>query len=260
MQTDRATIAHRVRAETFIRHAECHQELGSTNDRALALAADASLPTPALVFAERQRAGRGRGANVWRSGPGALTFSVVIERPVGLPRERMPILSLAAGLAARDAIAAVAPSHNAKVKWPNDVYLAGRKVCGILTEVPPGNPDRAVVGVGLNLNNSLADAPEEVRRRAVSIREATEAVTDPGDALVSFLAQFEAELAELATVGGVAVRRWSPHCFLIGRDVRLRTPAGEAVGICLGIAEDGALLLETARGPQAFHAGEVVTF
>lgn len=259
--TDLAAIAPRVRAETFVRYIERHEEIGSTNDRALALAAaDAALPTPTLVLADRQTTGRGRGSHVWRSGPGALTFSLLIERPAELPRDRMPILSLAAGLAARDAVAAAAPGHVAKVKWPNDVYLDGRKVCGILTEVPSGTADRAIVGVGLNLNNSLADAPEEVRQRAVSVREATGVTADPGDALIGFLARFEAELAELAQAGRITTRRWSPHCLLTGRDVRLRTLAGESAGLCLGISEDGALLLEGPTGPRPFHAGEVVAF
>src|SRR5687768_5425088 len=135
----------RVRSESFVRSVETHDELGSTNDRALVLAGDPDLPRPALVLAVHQTAGRGRGGNVWRSGPGALTFSLVIDRPWVLSRERMPIRSLDADLAARDAVASLAPRRHVTVKWPNDVYLDGRKLCGILTEVPPGFPDRAVV-------------------------------------------------------------------------------------------------------------------
>ena len=260
--TDPAEVAARVRAETFVRHVERHDEIASTNDRALVLAADRGLPTPALILADRQTAGRGRGANVWRSGPGALTFSLLIDRPAGLPPERMPILSLAAGLAARDAVASAAPGLAAKVKWPNDVYLEGRKVCGILTEVPSAAPGRAVVGVGLNVNNSLADAPKEVRRRAASLRELL-LLQDPLDAaelLIDFLVRFEAELADLAASGEIAAGRWAPHCLLTGREVRLRTPAEETAGLCLGIAADGALLLDTADGPRPFRAGEVVSF
>src|SRR5690349_2367368 len=131
VETDWPAVVAGVRAETFVRHIEQHEEIGSTNDRAMELAVERDLPVPALVIAERQIAGRGRGGNVWRSGAGALTFSLVIERPAGLPRERMALLSLAAGLAAREAVVGAAPGHDVKVKWPNDVYLDGRKVCGI---------------------------------------------------------------------------------------------------------------------------------
>lgn len=258
--SDRMAIGSWVRAETFVRHVESHEELGSTNDRALELAADRGLPTPALVLADRQTAGRGRGANVWRSGPGALTFSLVIDRPEGLPRERTSIVSLAAGLAARDIVAAAAPGRVVKVKWPNDVYLDGRKVCGILTEVSPVAGDRVVIGVGVNANNGLSDASDEFRRRAVSLREMTGAKVDVGDLLVGFLVRLEAELAITAETGGLALDRWKPHCLLTCREIRLKTPAGESAGRCLGVTQDGALLLDGPDGPRSFHGGEVVAF
>lgn len=253
-------ISQRLRTETFVRHVELHDELASTNDRAMELAVDAELPLPAIVLAERQTAGRGRGANVWRSGPGALTFSLVVERPSGLPRERMPLLSLAAGLAVREAVASVVPGRAVKVKWPNDVYLDGRKVCGILTEVPPRFPDRAVVGVGLNVNNSLDEAPDEVRRRAVSIAETIGYAVDSAELLVSLLVRLESELQSFAEQGGVPVARWATHCLLTDRQVQLQSPAGEVIGQCLGVSDEGALLLDGPNGVQAHRAGEVITF
>lgn len=257
---DWPAIVARVRTETFLRHVERHEELASTNDRALELAADGDLPLPAIVLTERQTAGRGRGVNVWRSGPGALAFSLIVERPDGLPRERMPVLSLAAGLAVRDAVGAVVPGHAVKVKWPNDVYLDGRKVCGILTEVPPRSPDRAVIGIGLNVNNTLDDAPEEIRRRAVSIIERVGRAVDAGELLVSLLVGLESELAEFAEEGGLPLVRWSPHCLLSGRQIRLGSPAGKTAGRCAGVNDAGALLIETSNGVQAFRSGEVIAF
>ncbi|MGC1276245.1 MAG: biotin--[acetyl-CoA-carboxylase] ligase [Planctomycetaceae bacterium] len=259
-ETDRTAVSSRTRTETFIRHIEQHEELASTNDRALELAADGGLPLPAIVLAERQTSGRGRGSNVWQSGPGALTFSLVVERPSGLPRERMSVLSLAAGLAVRDAVAAVVPGHAVKVKWPNDVYLDGRKVCGILTEVPSAFPDRAVVGIGLNVNNSLDDAPDDVRRRAVSIAETTGHAVDAAELLVSLLVRLESEVQSFADQGGVPVARWAAHCLLTDRQVRLRNPAGEVTGLCLGVSDEGALLLDGPNGMQAHRAGEVIAF
>lgn len=258
-------MVSRLRVETFVRHVEQHEEVASTNDRALELATDVDLPTPAIVLTGRQTAGRGRGANVWRSGPGALTFSLVVERPNGLPRERMAVLSLAAGLAVREAVATVAPGHVVKVKWPNDVYLDGRKVCGILTEVPPRGvlregTDRAVVGIGLNVNNSLDDAPEEIRRRAVSIGEVVGRSIETTELLVELLVRIESEFQDLAAAGSISAARWAAHCLLTGREVQLRNPAGGATGICLGIDDAGALLLDGSRGVQSHCAGEVVAF
>ena len=258
--TDWRLVAARARAETFVRHVEHHAEIGSTSDRALELAGDAALPTPALILAEQQNAGRGRGSNVWRSGLGALTFSLVIERPPGLRRERVALLSLVAGLAVRDTIAAAAPGRAVRVKWPNDVYLGDRKVCGILVEVPPTASDRIVVGIGVNVNNSFDEAPEEVRRRATALFEATGQTHDLAGTLVDLLVRLEAAWDELGATGELPVSRWSAHCLLTGRHVRLRTPAGEVAGECLGVSEDGELLLETADGVRPLRAGEVIAY
>lgn len=252
---DWSAVAARVRNETFVRHVERHESLRSTNDRAAELAGVPELPLPAAVLTAEQTAGRGRGGNVWRSGPGALTFSLVVVP--SLPRERWPLLSLAAGLAVRDAVATVAVGHDVRVKWPNDVHLDGRKVGGILIEVP--SPRRAVVGVGINADNTLADAPQEIRTRAVSIREAMGRRCDVGDLLVGTLVRLEAEFAELATWRAVPAARWARHCLLTGRAVRLRTPAGDAAGLCRGVTADGGLILDGPAG-GVFYAGEAVMF
>lgn len=260
-EADWSAIASRVRSETFVRHIERHEEIGSTNDRAMVLAAERDLPIPALVLTERQTAGRGRSANVWRSGPGALTFSVIVERPPGVPAARTPIVSLLAGLAARRAIAGCVPDAVAvKVKWPNDVYLAGRKVCGILTEVPSSSPHRIIIGIGINGNNSLSDAPDDVRRRAVSIREATGTNVDLGELLVATLIGLEEELAAFGITGEISIDSWSPHCLLTGRDIRLRLPNGDVCGVCTGVASTGSLRLETKEGPSEYKFGEVIGF
>ena len=93
-------------AGSFLERGEAHDAIGSTNDRARELGGDGG-PLPAIVVAERQTAGRGRGGNRWWSTSGALTFSVVVERSsLGLEPERLPLIALATGLAARDAVAA----------------------------------------------------------------------------------------------------------------------------------------------------------
>ncbi|MDQ3330303.1 MAG: biotin--[acetyl-CoA-carboxylase] ligase, partial [Planctomycetota bacterium] len=180
--------------------------------------------------------------------------------PATLPAERTPILSLLAGLAARRAVAALAPGREVKVKWPNDVYLDGRKVCGILAEVPSPASGRIVIGIGINANNSLDDAPDEVRRRAVSMREATGRPIDVGELLVAALINLEEELSYAARAGELPVERWLPHCLLDGRAVCLRTPRGEVTGRCVGVASTGELLLETATGRRSYTTGEVIRF
>jgi BirA family biotin operon repressor/biotin-[acetyl-CoA-carboxylase] ligase len=133
-----------------------HESLGSTSDRALALAAADEARLPLLVLAARQTAGRGRGTNRWWSDEGALTFSLALEaHPALLPAANWPQIALVAGLAVCEALHRLAPSGNFRVKWPNDVYLNDRKICGILSESVPGWRDRLVIGIGVNVNNGV---------------------------------------------------------------------------------------------------------
>lgn len=255
-----AEAAARIRHETFVRHVEAYERIGSTNDRALELASDQDLSTPVLVLAEHQLAGRGRGGNSWQSTAGALTFSLLIDRPTKLPNERLPLLSLIAGLAAREAVENVTRLQGVKVKWPNDIYFEGRKLGGILTEVPSVAPDRAVIGIGINVSNRLDDAPADVRRRAISLIDAMGRPTDRTELLISILVQLESILIEFLSRGGVPSELWSPHCLLSEKQIRLRTPKGEIDGQCLGVAEDGALLLRVGSDLQRVYSAEAITF
>src|SRR5579862_3978982 len=155
----------RIVATGLIGGYEFHSEIGSTSDRAAELVKQPRLACPFLVLAERQTAGRGRGSNWWWSAPGGLTFSLALDaRQCGLPVERLPLVALAAGLAVCDAIEPLLPGVAVRLKWPNDVYVAGRKACGILVEAPGVSPARLIVGIGINVNNTFAAAPRELQQ------------------------------------------------------------------------------------------------
>ena len=125
----------RIQASGVVREVEFHEEIGSTNDRAAELACGGQLECPVLVLAAHQTGGRGRASNRWWSAPGALTFSLVLDaHHVGLPDQRWPQIALAAGAAVGEAIEKTIPQAAVRLKWPNDVYLAGKKTCGILVE------------------------------------------------------------------------------------------------------------------------------
>jgi BirA family biotin operon repressor/biotin-[acetyl-CoA-carboxylase] ligase len=156
--------ADELRASTFVRHVEIHESLGSTNDRAIELAATlASSELPALVVARHQTAGRGQRANTWWSAEGALAFSLLIDPQCwGIVPRDWPQLSLAVADAVRGALAPEIPDAEFAVKPPNDVLANGRKVSGILIESPGGlSPakDRLIIGIGVNVNNSWLQAP-----------------------------------------------------------------------------------------------------
>ena len=198
---------------------------GSTNDRAREMAA-AGAPHGTLVTAHEQTAGRGRQGRTWVAAPGsALLCSLVL-------REHDGLLPLRAGLAVSDIA-------GGQVKWPNDVWLEGRKVAGILVE---GRPQAgwAVLGVGLNVR----EAPEGMGAAALG-RD------DPEAVLAELLERLERRLAEPARdVLGVLRERDA----LRGRAIRWAT--GE--GVAAGIADDGGLTVELEGGERTVLAsGEV---
>lgn len=250
----------RLRAVPLLAGLEYHEELGSTNDHAARLAADAQLPLPHLVLAARQTAGRGRGGNSWWSANGALTFSLLLDAKIlGIAPQRLPTVSLRTGLGVLRGLEPFLSRATWHVKWPNDVYLEHRKVCGILAEVP--RPDRLVVGIGINVNNSFAAAPPEVQGRAVAMCQ----FAGQPLPLVEVLAAVLGSLAEMlldndgATPAANWLEIWPQYCLLTGRKVEVEQGQRRYTGICEGIDADGALLLATPGGPQRLLSGVVVS-
>ncbi|MEM6330126.1 MAG: biotin--[acetyl-CoA-carboxylase] ligase [Planctomycetota bacterium] len=252
----------------------------STNTAAIARAAcDAAAGGPLgseLFLAGRQTAGRGRGGNAWWSAPGALAFSL-LSAPVELSPQRLPLISLAVGAglcvaverllpggqSPRDA-AGSAPRPAPRLKWPNDVYLAGKKVAGVLIEAPPQRPTRLVIGVGMNVNNRVADAPPDVRRRAVSLREAA-AGSGPLDltaALIACACAIDDAVRRLQAGDARLAGEWQERSLLTGMRVRVERPGAEGPveGVAESIAPDGALLVRTAAGVRPCYAGVVTEF
>jgi BirA family transcriptional regulator, biotin operon repressor / biotin---[acetyl-CoA-carboxylase] ligase len=248
----------RIERETFVAQAEVHAELPSTNDRALRLAA-ASPELPRLIVALRQTLGRGRGANRWWSTDGALTFSLIVDAaPIAI--DRRPLIGLVAGGAVCETVAAAIPGADVRLKWPNDVYIAGGKVCGVLVEVPPDSPDRLVIGVGLNVNVSLREAPDDVRRRARALCDVAGHPLKIGDILLLILQKLDSHLQRLDTAFVSLLSDWRRRCLLSGRCVTLHDGTRSVSGTCLGFDDDGSLLLQTVAGPRRYRSGVVEEF
>lgn len=202
----------------------------STNARARELAA-AGAPHGTLVTADEQTAGRGRQGRTWSAPPGsALLLSLVL-------REHDELLSLRAGLAVAD----VAAAH-ARVKWPNDVLVDGRKVAGVLVE---GRPQEgwAVLGVGVNVAVDVADLPDELHATAGTLGRSR---ADREPFLHELLTALEARLLE-PPAGTVAALRDRDAL----RDRPVRWSGGE--GVAGGIDDAGRLIV----GDERLDAGEV---
>jgi BirA family transcriptional regulator, biotin operon repressor / biotin---[acetyl-CoA-carboxylase] ligase len=226
-------------------HPRVHHRLtDSTNARARELAV-AGAPDGTIVTAAEQSAGRGRQGRTWSAPPGkALLMSAIVR---DLTR-RDALLPLAVPVAVAEACDDFAGAR-CGIKWPNDIWIDGRKLSGILLE---GRPQEgwAVIGVGLNVGTLRDEFPEELRETATSL--AIESGTDPGVEAV-LAALLEALDRGLAAGPEAILDAWRERDVLLGS--RIRWNGGE--GTAAGIDKDGGLRVETDSGHVKLDAGEV---
>jgi BirA family transcriptional regulator, biotin operon repressor / biotin---[acetyl-CoA-carboxylase] ligase len=250
-----------IRSSELVRDVEFHAEIGSTNDRAIELVREAPLDCPFLVLAASQSAGRGRGANRWWSGPGGLLFTLILDaRATGLPAERWPQIALAAGGAVCESLERAIPGVEARVKWPNDVYLAGKKAAGILVEVPSDAAGRLLVGIGVNVNNSFAAAPAELSQIATSMSDVTHRTFDLTRVLIAVLSNFADRRAQLRDDAPAFFENWRTRCLLTGKTVCIHAGSRQITGVCRGIDDTGRLAIATPAGEERLLSGTVVSF
>ncbi len=240
----------------WLKHLEWHEQLGSTQDHARELVQAGTLPVPFLIGADLQTAGRGRGKHRWWTGAGALAMSLVVDpselvgnQSTALP----PQLALAVGVAVCHTLHGVLPRETVGLHWPNDVYVGQRKLGGILTEAL--SPRRVIIGIGLNSNNTLDDAPADLRATAVTLHDLRRAPIDPEALLITLLTELHAALSLLYQSPEILGREFDALCLQRGQMLLLRLGEQHHAGRCLGIAEDGGLLLETESGLQKFYSG-----
>ncbi|MEK6236163.1 MAG: biotin--[acetyl-CoA-carboxylase] ligase [Planctomycetales bacterium] len=255
-------ILNRLVQETFLQDVQWREEVASTNNWAIAESREKGSERepafPQLYLCETQTAGRGRGGNSWWATTGALTFSVVSRFPTHLlPLARRPLLSLAIGLAITEAARKVTGSSLAQLKWPNDVYLNGRKTAGILIDVPSQRGDLLVIGVGVNVGCDFSDAPPDVRDSAISIHEATGCRASRPHMLFESIRCMEFAIKQVAEEDPSLIDRANAIHWLNGRDVRLQLPRETILGRVERIDADGALVIRTQQGLRRSHSGTI---
>ncbi len=196
----------------------------STNDVAAELAADPE-NAGTVVIADHQTAGRGQYGRVWQSRPGtSLLMSVLLFPPEEL--KRPVVLTAWAAVGVAEAVRTLTGAQ-AKVKWPNDLLVHGKKVCGILIEQGRGT----VVGVGLNLNQSAEDFAAAGLPEATSLSLAAAAAVDPRAAAVAVISRLDEEYDRLLAGELVPLEAdWKWRVGLLGRQVVAELADGSAVG------------------------------
>jgi BirA family biotin operon repressor/biotin-[acetyl-CoA-carboxylase] ligase len=230
----------------------------STNSDAQAAARRAA-PHGSVYFADEQLAGRGRGDHAWDSAAGAgLYASVLLRMPI--PSVRMPLLPLAAGLAAAEAIRAVA-GLTVDLRWPNDLLIGPRKVGGILAEskISGGSVDYAVVGIGINVHQRAFAV--ELTTPATSLDLEAGRRVSRQDLLLSLLKSLECETRGLADpAAGITIpaRVEQASTWIRGRHVEVHGPQA-CTGVTAGLDEHGFLLVRTDEGVVTVQTGGIRT-
>lgn len=251
-------LSHRLYGTPFARRIYHFFKTESTNDVAMHLG-EAGEAHGAVVLAEEQTAGRGRAGRSWTSEKSAGIYCSVLLRPA-IPPAHAPVLTLVAGLAARDAAAEELDSLP-DIRWPNDLLAAGRKFGGILTEMH-AEPDRvhyAVIGIGINVNQ--AKMPEALAPIATSLRMETGKAHSRLELLIRLLRRLDRYYNQfLAEGAGPILRRFAQvSSYFKGKRVRITTTAESFTGTTAGLDASGVLRVvrDDGRGTELVLSGDV---
>jgi len=251
-------LSHRLYGTPFARRIYHFFKIDSTNSVAMRLG-ESGEQHGAVVLAEEQTAGRGRAGRSWASEKSAGIYCSVLLRPP-IPPAQAPLLTLVAGLAARDA-AAEDLDTLPDIRWPNDLLVGGRKFCGILTEMH-AEPDRvhyAVVGIGMNVNQTKM--PDELADIATSLRIETDKVHSRLELLIRLLRHLDRYYNQFLAEGAAPIlRRFAEvSSYFKGKHVRITTAKESFTGTTAGLEPTGVLRVarDDGRGIEPVLAGDV---
>ena len=219
-----------------------HRATDSTNERAKQLAA-AGAPQGTLVTADEQSAGRGRQGRVWTASQGHALLMSLVLRGLGKGDALLPLVAAVAVCEACEGTAGV----SCRIKWPNDVWIDGRKVCGILVE---GRPQEGWAVLGIGVNVSTTEFPGELADTATSLALAAGSTPTRDDVLEALLRSLDRWLAADAPD---VLAAWRVRDALLGAPVAWDGGRGRGAGI----TDAGALRVETDAGIVELDAGEV---
>lgn len=228
----------------------------STNIRAKELAEEGH-PSGTLVVADRQESGRGRRGRSWDSPSGTGIFMTLLLKPEMNPNHAS-MLTLVAAMAVARAISKCADTE-ALIKWPNDIVIGGKKICGILTEMSAQFDfiNHIVIGIGINVHNE--HFPEEIAETASSILLQTGKRIRRAELIEQILEQFEhyyAIFMETEDLSGL-VKEYNSILVNMNKSVRVLDPKEPFEGKAMGITKKGELIVDTWESRKMVSSGEV---
>jgi len=223
------------------------KEVDSTNDVARELA-DEGAEEGTIIIAESQRSGKGRRGKRWISPSGGVWMTIILRPDIEPPKA--PQLTLVTGVAVAETLNQEC-GLDVGIKWPNDILIGDKKVCGILTEVKAdmGKVDYVLVGIGIDLNVDLNIFPPELRGGATSLKAELDREIMGAELVATFLKNFEIYYGEFKQGKFRKIlNRWRKLSKTIGNYVEVHKKGGPIYGEAVGINKDGKLILELDDG------------
>ncbi|KYC53182.1 MAG: putative biotin ligase [Candidatus Methanofastidiosum methylothiophilum] len=228
------------------------EEVDSTNNKAKQIALDEK--EGAVVISEIQTSGRGRRGREWQSPKGGIYVSFILKPNIS--PQRAPQLTLVSSLALVETLNAIDGNLNAKIKWPNDVLIKGKKISGILTELSADMEkiNYIVVGVGVNINTDINSLPETATSLKLEMREEISVKLF----LKSFLEHYDSVYQEYLD-GGInqIIQRWKDNSDTLGKNVKIMGINETYEGLAKDIDENGALILLIDNKEIKVYSGDV---
>ncbi|HMW91480.1 MAG TPA: biotin--[acetyl-CoA-carboxylase] ligase [Candidatus Obscuribacter sp.] len=236
---------------------ELHDTIDSTNSRAAVLAREGA-PAGSLIVARQQTAGRGRQGRTWISPPDAGIAMSILLRPE-IPLTRLPLITLATGVAVAQAVEALC-GIQLGLKWVNDLTAGGKKVGGILAEMPG---QALVIGIGINLRLDEGNIPDDLKNRIDWLENLAGRPLEPSLLVAEICRFLERQYFSLLEGKSQAIiDSWKHYSVTLGKEVMVVSPTGDSArnisGRAVDIAESGALLIEKTDGTRVeLSAGEI---
>ena len=237
----------------------CFRKVFSTNSIAKFLA-NHSADEGTVLISEIQTKARGRSGKKWEAPDGGVWMSLIL-RP-NVPTARIGLITLATGVAIAKSIRSL--GVDARIKWPNDVLIHGKKISGVLTEVNAtfNEIDWIVVGIGIDSNLKLEDFSEDIRIGTTTLTEELPTKVDENELIAIFLNEFE-KVYQLYKDGEIEtiLKDWRDLADTIGKYVNITQTGGKVTqGYVVGINNEGSLIIERQDGAlEKIISGELRT-
>lgn len=239
-------IEHNTNSEFIGKNIYYYRSVKSTNLIAKFLAPD--VPDGSVIISKIQTKGKGRSGKKYESPDGGIWLSLILKPNIA--PQKAPLLTLATAVAVTHTLEKL--NIKAEIKWPNDVLINEKKVCGILTEsIAKFNQlETIIIGVGINSKIDINDFPNDIKENSISLQDVADNEISNEKIIGQFFEEFEKTYNEFIDENYENIfYEWRKHSHTIGKMVEIKQPLGKVlVGYAIGINEEGALIIEKPNG------------